>query len=479
MTDPRIVEGVSSRPVHDFADLRAALELPARERTDEFPADVVAEADRLAALAPDAPADRTDVPFVTIDPPAAMDLDQAVALERLDGGGFRVHYAIADLGSVIELGSAIDLEARRRGQTIYLPDGRVPLHPPVLSEGVLSLLPDQRRRAALWTIEVTRTGEISSASVERALVTSVARLDYAGVQRDADAGRVHPSIEALPDLGELRRTVRLAAGAIDLALPAQEVVPDGDDWTIRIEPRNQVDAWNAEVSLLTGMAAADMMLRAEVGLLRYLPDPDAEEVDRFRDLITCLGISAPAGASAGTVLSGLDQRLSTSLAAMSGATRLLRGAGYVAFDGAPPENATHAGIGGAYAHVTAPLRRLADRFGTEVCLALSAGETVPEDLRAVLPQIADAMRDSDHRSARADREAINRVEVWIMQDHGEQTFDAVVLRGADGDRPAEIMVVSPPVVASCSGEGLTPGASVTVRVEEIDVEAKRVRYATC
>lgn len=461
----------------DFHALRSHLGLPPLERTDGFPADVEAEAREVADRRPEAPVDLTSMPFVTIDPPGSMDLDQAVHLER-SGEGFRVHYAIADLGSVIELGGAIDREARERGQTIYLPDGRVPLHPTVLSEGALSLLPDQVRRAAVWTVEVGADGAIGHATVERALVRSVARLDYAGVQADADAGRLHASIEVLPALGRIRRQARLAAGAIDLAMPSQQVVSAGDDWTIRIEPRTEADGWNAEVSLLTGMAAAAMMLDAGVGLVRFLPSPETDEIERFMRLAHRLGVDVADGTTPGQVLAGLDMSRPSSLALTAGATRLLRGAGYAAFDGEAPEVSEHAGIGGPYAHVTAPLRRLADRFGTEVCLALSAGEPPSSDLRGALTDVAGAMRDSDRRSADVDRGAIDQVELWIAEQHREATFEAVVLREADGNRSAEIMVVDPVVVSGCTGAGLEAGATVQVRVGEIDVDQRRVTYVT-
>jgi len=466
---------VPSRESHDFAALRAELELPPADRTDEFPAEVTAEAERLATIAPQAPTDLTDVPFVTIDPPGSMDLDQAMHLERV-GDGYRVRYAIADLGSVIELGGAIDVEARRRGQTIYLPDGRVPLHPPVLSEGTLSLLPDEVRSAAVWTVDVGADGTLGAATVERALVRSVARLDYAGVQADADAGTLHPSVEALPDLGRVRYQARLAAGAVELALPAQEVVPDGDDWRIRIEPRTRADAWNAEISLLTGMAAARMMLDAGVGLLRTLPSPDAEDVRQFMKLAARLEVEVEDGQTPGQVLDGLDMKRPESLALATGATKLLRGAGYQSFDGEPPDVTEHAGIGGQYAHVTAPLRRLVDRFGIEVCLAISAGEDLDADLRAALPDVVDAMGSSDHIASRAARGAVDLVEVWVMQQHKDDTFDAVVTREAVEGRSAEVMVLRPPVLSDCAGHGLEAGARIRVRVDRIDTDECEVTY---
>ena len=131
-------------PRIDFASLRRELELPTR-----FPLAAQREADDAAAqvaagltaqVATLAAVDRTDIPFVTIDPATSRDLDQALSLHRRTGG-FRVFYAIADVTSFVPLGGELEGETWRRGETVYLPDGKVPLHPMSLSEGAASLLP--------------------------------------------------------------------------------------------------------------------------------------------------------------------------------------------------------------------------------------------------------------------------------------------------------------------------------------------------
>jgi len=218
----------------DFAAIRTEFGLP-----DTFPPAVLAEAAAAAAVRPAQGPDRvdaTDVELVTIDPPGAKDLDQAVGVVRT-GRGFRVHYAIADLGAVVVPGAALDTEVRRRGQTVYLPDGSVPLHPPVLSEDAASLLPDGPRAAVLWRIDLDDAGEPVSVDVRRALVRSRARLDYAGVQATVDAGRIHPAIAALPEVGPLRRALAVRRGAIELELPEQEVERiAGGGWTVQALP---------------------------------------------------------------------------------------------------------------------------------------------------------------------------------------------------------------------------------------------------
>jgi len=452
-----------------FARIRAEFALPA-----QFPDAAKAEAEQ--ALSNDVTRNRedaTDLPLVTIDPPGAMDLDQAMLVERRNDG-FRVHYAIADLGAFITPGGALDTEVRRRGQTLYLPDGNVPLHPTVLSEGAASLLPDQVCPAALWTLDCDADGELIEARVRRARVRSVARFDYDTVQTALTKGTLHPSIAELPAFGRLRREHAVARGAVELQLPDQEVETADGGWQLVLRPRTEVDAWNAEISLLTGMAAAQIMLDAGVGVLRTLPDPENGAVKWLRRSARSLGIAWPKSMDAAELLNGLDPERPESLALFMDATRLLRGAGYTVFDGQSPELSTHAGIAAPYAHVTAPLRRLVDRFATEACLALSAGEPVPEWVREALPDLPSLMAGSDTLANKVDKACLDQVEAWVLGNRIGQEFDAIVLRSEN--KTAEVFLTEPPVIAKCVGQSLPEGETVRVRLLSADAEQRKVTF---
>jgi exoribonuclease R len=453
-----------------FAQVRDEFALPAG-----FSQEVLAEAERAADAWRDA--DRlnaTDLPLVTIDPPGSKDLDQAMAVERR-GSGFRVHYAIADLGAFIVPGGPLDREVRRRGQTIYLPDGNVPLHPTILSEGAASLLPGQLTPAALWTLDCDADGVLQQAHVQRALVRSQARFDYDTVQAAFAAGDAHPSIRELPAIGRLRRARAVARGAVELQLPDQDVESDGaGGWRLVLRPRTEVDAWNAEISLLTGMAAAKLMLAAGVGVLRTLPDPENSAVKWLRRSARSLGIAWPRNVDAAELLAGLDPTRPEALALYMDATRLLRGAGYTVFDGAAPELTTHAGIAAPYAHVTAPLRRLVDRFATEICLALAADQPCPDWVRKALPELPGLMAGSDTLAARVDKSCLDQVEAWVLGNRVGHEFDAIVLRSDGGN--ADVFLPDPPVIAKCVGGNLPEGETVRVRLTEANAEARKVVF---
>ncbi|ETK37978.1 ribonuclease catalytic domain-containing protein [Microbispora sp. ATCC PTA-5024] len=361
-----------------FARVRRDFDLP-----DGFPPAVAEEAERVAA-APALPSeDRTDVPLLTIDPPGSMDLDQAMCIERRERG-YRVWYAIADVAAFVRPGGAIDAEARVRGETVYLPDVRVPLHPPVLSEGAASLLPGQTRPAALWRLDLDAEGRVTAVDLRRALVRSRERLDYDTVQAAVDGGTAEGTVALLAEVGPLRLALERARGGVSLPTPEQQVVPSGDGYALEFRTSLPSEGWNAQISLMTGMAAATMMLEAGIGVLRVLPPAGPADMAKVRRAAAGLGVPWPDGASFGDVVHDLDPALPGTAAFLHEATILLRGAAYAAFDGAPPAQPDHAAVAAPYAHVTAPLRRLVDRYATEVCLALAAGAEVPEPVRAAL-----------------------------------------------------------------------------------------------
>ena len=167
---------------HDLAALSEEFKLP-----DGFSPDVLAEVDQVIAGHELPAPDLTALPFITIDPPTSQDLDQAMYLER-SGDGYVVHYAIADVPSFVPAGGPLDSETRRRGQTIYTPGQRIPLHPLPLSEGAASLFANDARSAYVWEIRLDADGSQSSALVRRATVRSVAKLGYEEAQQMHDAG---------------------------------------------------------------------------------------------------------------------------------------------------------------------------------------------------------------------------------------------------------------------------------------------------
>lgn len=459
----------------DFSGLRRELDLPtAFPEAADREAEAAAAGDRREDRE-----DRTDLEFVTIDPPTSKDLDQALLLQR-QGSGYRVYYAIADVAAFTVAAPAVEAETWLRGQTVYLPDGKVPLHPPVLSEGAASLLPDQDRPAVLWTIDVDGTGATVGVDVRRATVRSRAKLNYAQVQRDVDAGTPHPSVQLLPELGRLLTRRGLERGAVNLPMPEQEIEPDGDGWKLVIRGPVPVEEFNAQISLLTGMAAAQIMLKGGIGLLRTMPPPQEDAVRKLRLAARALGLPWPDGAGPGEMIAALDPMDPKAAALIDQAAEMMRGAGYTPFDGETPEQPLHGAVAAPYAHVTAPLRRLADRYVTEVCLALYAGTEVPAWARDALPRLPEVMSRTDRVANAAERGAVDLVEAVLLEHRVGEEFDAAVL---DVERRrADIALDEPAVRARCEGreEGgdLPLGERIRVRLTEADPTRRKVLFHT-
>jgi len=460
----------AERLAEGFERIRRELGVPG-----PHPPDARAEAAAAAARgpAPDGRRDARDLDLVTIDPPGARDLDQAVLVEPR-GQGFRVRYAIADVAALVVPGGAVDAAARARGVTVYMPDRRSPLHPDTIGEGAGSLLPGVDRPALLWTIELDGEGREGAVSVERATVRSRRALSYERAQRAIDAGE-DDGLAGLRDVGRLRLEREAERGGVSLTVPVQEVVREGDAYALRFEAPLPVEDWNAQVSLLTGICAARIMMEGGVGLFRTLEPADPRALEGLRHSARALGVSWPEGASYPEVVRGLDPGRPGDAAFAVRASRSTGAAGYAAWDARAPGGAApprHAAIAAPYAHVTAPLRRLADRVANEIVLALAGGERPPGWALAALPRMPDIMRETGSRARAAERAALDYVEAVVLAPRIGETFRAVVVDARDG-RPV-VQIAEPAVLATLDGEGPRPGDEVDVRLAAADPGARRV-----
>ncbi|WP_020140029.1 RNB domain-containing ribonuclease [Streptomyces sp. 351MFTsu5.1] len=446
-----------------FTALRTKLDVPA-----DFPPEVLSEADRPPR--PGAHVDATDIPLFTIDPPASTDLDQAMHLARR-GTGYRLRYAIADVAAFVVPGGSLDAETHRRVMTLYFPDTRVPLHPPVLSEAAASLLPDQVRPAALWTIDLDAEGRTTAAGVHRSLVRSRAKLNYEGVQKSIDTGTAEEPLLLLKEIGELREALEVERGGISLRVPEQEIVERDGGYELTYRAGVPADGWNAQISLLTGMAAADLMLAYGTGVLRTLPAAPDGAVGRLRRTALALHIEWPHHVSYAALVRSLDPGVPSHAAFLQECTTLLRGAGYTVFrDGVRPALTTHAAVAAPYAHCTAPLRRLVDRYASEICLAAVAGEAVPEWVLAAFDALPSEMSEGGRRAASVERACVDLVEAAVLEDRVGEVFDGCVV-DLDEHRPTvgTVQLETPAVIGRVEGEGLEPGERLRVRLTRADV----------
>src|SRR6476661_3512171 len=264
-----------------LAAIRAQYQVPA-----DFPDDVMAAAEAAAKRAPTAHVDRTDRPFVTLDPASSTDLDQAFAIEAA-GSDLLLHYAIADVAWFVDDGGVIDAEAWRRGATLYLPDGKARLYPAVLSEQAASLLPDGPRPAVVFTVRLDPEGKAVLDGAERAVIRSRAKLAYA-TATDADLPPGFADFAGRVQAAEQRR------GAARVDPPEQEVAATDGHYQLVFRERYPAEDRNAALSLAANLAIADALQAHHTGLFRVMAGPDERAVKRLRFTGRALGIAWPA-----------------------------------------------------------------------------------------------------------------------------------------------------------------------------------------
>lgn len=444
-----------------LAAIRTQYNVPA-----DFPPQVLAAADEAAKRVPTAHVDRTAIPFVTLDPASSTDLDQAFAIEPA-GSDLLLRYAIADVAWFVDEGGALDVEAWKRGESLYLPDGKAALYPPVLGEGAASLLPTGDRPAVIFAVRVAPDGAARLDGVERAVIRSRAKLAYETV-KPADLPPGFAELAARIDAAEDRR------GAARVDPPEQELARNGDGrLQLRFAPREESEDQNAAMSLATNLAAADALLAHRTGLFRVMPGPDDRAVARLRNAARALGIDWPAATSLADFQRGLDGHDARQAAMMVAIRRAGEGASYAPYQ--PDVVPWHAAVAATYAHATAPLRRLADRYVVQAALAVANGLPVPDFVSAAFGRLPPVMAHSGSIAGAIDRAVIDMAEAVMLHGLEGQTFKAVIL---DRDeRGARIQLCDRPVVARVQTDAGEPGDTVTVRLDEADPVRRSLRFS--
>jgi exoribonuclease R len=292
-------------------------------------------------------------------------------------------------------------------------------------------------------------------------------------------------------VGELRMARLHRRGGVSLPLPEQEIHTGngsngnggsgngtGNGWRLEYRARRPVEDWNEQLSLLTGMAAADLMVRHRVGLLRTLPEPPPYAIARLHRTARALGIDWPAPLDYPEFIRSLDPSDPRHVAMMVSCTSVLRGAGYAAFDGELPAQPLHSALASTYTHATAPLRRLVDRYTGELCLALCAGQPPPQWVLDALPRLPRTMAAADQRAGRYERAVIDLAETLVLAPHVGEAFEGSIVE-VDGQNRhhgtamLHALAIEAPVVAD---DDLPLGDTVRLRLASADPVRRRVAF---
>ena len=361
------------------------------------------------------------------------------------GSDLILRYAIADVGWFVADGGPVDTEAWARGETIYMPDGKISLYPPVLCEGAASLLPDGDRPAILFAVRVASDGATRLDGAERAIVRSRAKLGYATVRpEDLPAG-----------FNELSRRIAAAEdarGASRVDPPQQQVVeqPDGS-FALEFRPMSATEQSNAALSLAANLAIADALYRHGTGLFRVMPEPDDWAIRRLRHSAKALGVEWPKTMSLEDRQRDLDPNDPKQAAFMLAIRRAGAHASYAPFRAG--ERPWHSAMRATYVHATAPLRRLADRYVSKRRWRSPTGGPVPDGVTAAFERLPDVMNRADAKAGQVDSAVLELAEAVVLGGRvGEQFVGTVT--DIDKKRGARIQLADPAVTTRVPAEGL-------------------------
>lgn len=232
---------------------------------------------------------------------------------------------------------------------------------------------------------------------------------------------------------------------------------------------------------MTGMAAAQLMLSSGTGILRTLPPAPDGAVGRLRRAAKALRIDWPHHVPYAALVRSLDPRVPAHAAFLQECTALLRGAGYTVFTGGrTPDPALHAAVAAPYAHCTAPLRRLVDRYAGELCVAAVAGAEPPAWAVEALEALPREMAEGTRLANSVERECVDLVEAALLKDRVGETFEAMVIDVKEQEPKTGTVHLEEPAVVGrvVSPTGRLPlGERIRVRLTQADPGTAKVLFA--
>ncbi len=356
------VLGSASAPGVDMLSIIRKYHLPT-----EFPRDVLEQAERIPekvdARRLEGREDLRNEFTVTIDPDDARDFDDAIHVEKIENGGWRLGVHIADVAAYVEPDSALDREARRRGNSVYLPDRVIPMLPERLSNGVCSLNPGVDRLTHSVFIHFDRNGTAKSARFARSVIRSAHRLSYKqayAILKSPPRDRLSERLHVAWELGSLLRQKRFEHGSLDLDFPEVKVWLDETGKPVRLERVENDESHQLieEFMLAANEAVAqELKNRAVPAIYRIHENPDPEKLAEYREFVLSFGYKVGDLTHRAEV-----QRLLASIrgkpeeqALKIGLLKSLKRARYF------PQPLGHYGLAKAnYLHFTSPIRRYAD-----------------------------------------------------------------------------------------------------------------------
>lgn len=405
-----------------------------------FPEAAINEAAAAGPIPDEGRDDFREIPLVTIDGADARDFDDAVWAERLDdnSGGFRILVAIADVAHYVNPDSALDREARLRGNSCYFPDRVLPMLPEALSNGWCSLVPHEDRGCLVADLRIDGLGRLTHQRFRRGIMRSAARLTYEQVEAalngqpdEVVAPLVEPVLHPLREAFEILQVARMQRGALDLDVPERVIQLSEDKReVVDIRPRERLISHHIieELMILANVAAAGALESVEHALMYRVHDhPDPVKLEHLANLLEGTPISLARGVrlTAGQLNGILKQVEGEDYAPMINEA-VLRSQAQAVY---APRNIGHFGLGlTSYAHFTSPIRRYADLTVHRALIeafGLGGGGQALGVTDAPIP-LGEQISECERRAAYAERSAKDRYLAAFHAGHIGQVFEARV-----------------------------------------------------
>ena len=426
--------------------------------------------------------DLTALPLVTIDGPDARDFDDAVYAEAKPQGGWRLVVAIADVAHYVKPGTPLDIEACRRGNSVYLPDRVIPMLPESLSNGICSLVPGERRLALVCDMEISADGKVSTHEFYEAVIRSHARLTY------EEAATEPPTLAALFEVYAALRSRREDRNALDFeSREPLLTLKDGRVASVVLAERNAAHGMIEEAMVAANVCAAR---HVESPLYRVHEAPGGEKLDQLVTALAFAGIRLSARDTSPKALRAIISRAlkQSPRSAWLLETLLLRSLPQARYD---PCNAGHFGLAlPEYAHFTSPIRRYAD---LTVHRMIKSKQSPPS--AEWLTQTGAHISMTERRADDVARAVSNWLQCDFLKDRIGERFSGVVVGVTEFGlfvRLADVFVqgllhvsnlgrdyyhyvpTSMALVGESSGQRFTLGDELEVVLQEVSVETRRV-----
>jgi len=452
----------------------------------------------------DAREDITGKVIITIDPPDAKDFDDAISLEKDADGNWVLGVHIADVGNFVQRDSALDGEARIRGNSVYLPGKTIPMLPEILSNGICSLQPGQKRFVKSVYITYDRDGNALSRSFANSIICSTQRLTYQQADK-ALKGRTKTVkgevIELLKNMETLSRAIeerRTKNGMLHLDLPETELImdkagrvtdacPADDSYPHTIIEMFMVEANEAVASLLD---------RHNVPFMRRIhPEPDTLSMKNLAKLVRALGFSMPRTPDRTAIQNLLAAVKDTdySLAINLAVLRSFEKAQYA------PLHIGHFALASThYCHFTSPIRRYADLLVHRLLDSYLQSKAIPRHQEQDLTEIGKHITFTEQRAEDAERELITVLILIMLSKRIGDTLDCIVtglasfgvfvqsrkfgIEGliAMGDLGGDVWKYNQKtqsILGLHSGRGIHLGQAIKVRIISVNIPARQLNVS--